>query len=407
MNALPKIEFAEPVEIAPAKRKREKKVKNVILRENGIWYFNATIQGRRYFESLDTRDRDVAATRARAKRDAIKASKWESLDVTRVKRKIATIGEICDTYEIMMRSTGRVRDITSRTNIATLLRIVSTVEGTENARAISSSVLTGAFAKRYATAMAPEGGGSKDGENRIRRTIASNLVHARSMVRRKLWEDYKHAGLQLPDLNSFLDQFVTKNPKIRYEMPLKELYQPTIAAGRLLKGNQGLVWLMAYDLGMRAGEISAAKWDWIEQEDTPQGPRYWMIVKERPDFSPKGISGRIPIFDGVYVKLMAEQKPGAVHILEAATNTEREDLTKREFSKWMRDLGWTSQKCAHELRKLRGCWWFSRYGMERAYKWLRHANMQTTLDHYADLAMQDEPEMIEKPGTQWTDMLKR
>lgn len=406
MNAAPKLQFAEESTV-PAKRKREKKVKNIVLRPNGIWYFNATISGRRYFESLDTRDRDIAAARARAKREAIKAKKWDSLDATRIKRQIATIGEICDAYEVMMRSTGRIRSITSQTNIATLLRIVSTVEGTDKPRMISSSVLTGAFAKRYAAAMDPEAAGSKDAENRIRRTIASNLVHARSMVRRKLWEDYKHAGIQLPDMASFLDQFVTRNPKIRYEMPPKELYQPTVAAGRLLKGNLGLVWLMAYDLGMRAGEISAAKWDWIEREDTPQGPRYWMVVKERPDFTPKGISGRIPIFDGVYAKLMACQEPGSTYILTAPTDTDRIDITKRTFAKWMRDQGWTSQKCAHELRKLRGCWWFTRYGMERAYKWLRHANMQTTLDHYADLAMQDEPQMIEAPGPQWAEMIRK
>jgi integrase len=406
MNAAVEMRMVEEIQ-APAKRKREKKFKNITLRENGMWYFTATIEGRRYFESLDTRDREVAAGRARAKREAIKGKKWDSLDSTRVKRQIATIGEICSAYETMMLDSGRIRTITCQTNVATLLRMVSAVENTENPRAVSSSVLTGKFAKRYAAILAPEGGGSKDGENRIRRTIASNLVHARSMVRRKLWEDFKHAGIQLPDLSSFLDQFVTKNPKLRYEMPPKELYEPTVKAGRALTGNMALVWLMAYDLGMRAGEITAAKWDWIEKEDTPKGPRYWMVVKERPDFTPKGISGKIPIFDGVYVKLMAHQKPGDTFILTADHATDREDLTKREFSKWMRDLGWTSQKCAHELRKLRGCWWFSRFGMERTYKWLRHANMQTTLDHYADLAIQDEPLMIETPSLQWDDMLRK
>jgi integrase len=189
-------------------------------------------------------------------------------------------------------------------------------------------------------------------------------------------------------------------------MPSRTLYEPTVTAGRLLEGNMKLAWIMAYDLGMRAGEITAAKWDWIEKEDTKAGPRYWMVVKERPDFNPKGISGKIPLFDGVYEALMAEMTPGSTHILTAPNDTARIDIVKRQFAEWMRGLGWTSQKCAHELRKLRGCWWFSRYGMERTYKWLRHASMQTTLDHYADLAIQDEPAAIEKPGKQWDEMIR-
>jgi integrase len=405
MNAAMKLEFVQE-ETASPKRKREKKIKNITLRENGIYYFTATIAGKRYFESLDTGDKGVAAARAKAKRDAIKSGKWDALDSTRVKRQIATIGEICDAYTAMMKSMGLVREVTCQTNVATLLRIVSAVEGTDSPRAVSSSVLTGAFAKKYAASLSPNQD-MKDDENRIRRTIASNLTHARSMIRRALWEDYKSAGICLPDLASFLDQFVTRNPKIRYEMPPTALYTPTVKAGRKLAGNMALIWTLAYDLGMRAGEITAAKWDWIEKEDTKTGPRYWMVVKERPDFMPKGISGRIPIFDGVYVKLMAHFKPGQTYILQAGNDTARIDLVKRDFAKWMRDLGWTSQKCAHELRKLRGCWWFSRHGMERTYKWLRHANMQTTLDHYADLAIQDEPELIEAPGPQWDDMLRR
>jgi hypothetical protein len=45
--------------------------------------------------------------------------------------------------------------------------------------------------------------------------------------------------------------------------------------------------------------------------------------------------------------------------------------------------------------------------MERTYKWLRHANMQTTLDNYADLPMMQEPHAIEAPGPQWTALLVR
>jgi len=412
MNTAAKLEFVE--EQKPGKEHMtknqglSKRIRNVVLRENGIYYFAAVIHGRRYFESLDTRDRKVAATRAKTKREAAKKEKWDELDATRIKRRVATIGEVCDAYVAMMKESGRVRPATAHNNVATFLRIVRTVQDTKTPRDVSAAVLTGAFAKAYAAALAPGDQGAKVDENRIRRTIASSLTHARSVVRRKLWEDYRQAGVVLPNLDGFLGQFVTKNPKVRYQMPPRDLYEPTIEAGRRLKAIPGLVWTLAYDLGMRAGEIVAAKWSWIEQEDTPAGIRWWMVVKDGPDFQPKGVSGKIPIFDGVHQKLMALRGAAAgEYILPLATRTEREDAVKRDFAEWMRGKGWTTQKCAHELRKLRGCWWFARYGMERTYKWLRHANMQTTLDHYADLPMMDEPHAIEAPGPQWAQLTGR
>ncbi len=85
MNAAPVMDFVE-VPKEKAKRKRNNKIRNVILRDNGVYYFDATIDGRRYFESLDTRDKPIAGERARVKRDAIKNGKWDALDNTRVKR---------------------------------------------------------------------------------------------------------------------------------------------------------------------------------------------------------------------------------------------------------------------------------------------------------------------------------
>lgn len=400
-----RIEFVDPKVESHAKKRRQK---NIERRENGVFYFRATVAGRRYFESLDTRDKSLAASRAKLKMELIKSGKWTDLDKTRTKRSICTIGELCDAYATLMRETGRVRDITAKTNIATLLRIIGAVEQTESPRMLSASVLTADLAKRYGALLAPDQKETKSAEYSARRTIASNLVHARSMVRRGLWEDYRQTGLVLPNLDGFLSQFVTKIPKVRYEMPPRTLYEPTIEAGRNLSGIQGIVWTLAYDLGMRAGEIAAAKWSWIEREDTENGVRWWMVVKEREDFQPKGISGRIPIFDGVHENLLKlKGTEESDYMLPYASETVRTDCVKRDFSSWMRGKGWTSQKCAHELRKLRGCWWFAKYGVERAYKWLRHANIQTTLDHYADLPMMTEPHSIEQPGRQWKPLLTR
>jgi integrase len=236
-------------------------------------------------------------------------------------------------------------------------------------------------------------------DDQTRRSVASNLRQARSVLRRALWEDYKQAGIRMPEsVSSFIDQFVTRVPKKRYEMPPATLYTPTIEAGRKLTGTRGIIWTLAYDLGMRAGEIAAARWDWFEVDQTAAGPRVWMAIRRRADWAPKGTEGRVPVFPGVWARLEALRGAGSDYLVPGDTENAREDLVKRDFAEWMRGLGWETRMCAHELRKLRGSWWFARYGIERAYEWLRHANMQTTLDSYAKLPRQVEPEWIEAPN---------
>ena len=405
MNAAAQqIAFVEQEKQAP-RRPARKRDKNLFCRE-GVYYFRAQIDGKRYFESLGTGDKATAMERARVKRQAIKDQKWAALDETRIKRQTATLGEVCDAYERMMTASGRVRASTLAVNVQSLLRVAATAAGSDNPRELSAAVLTTALARKYAARLAPEEAPDKDAEASIRRTIGGTLTHARSVVRQALWEEYEEAGVKLPDVSGFLGAFVTVTPKHRYRMPAESLCRPTIEAGRKLTGTLGLVWTLAYDLGMRAAEIAAARWSWIEEEHTPAGIRRWMLIEERDGFVPKGISGRVPVFPGVWKRLQ-ELRGDSLEdrIIPGATDNARLDVVKREFSAWMRGCGWKTQKCAHELRKLRGCWWFGRYGVERAYKWIRHANIQTTLDYYADLSRWQEPEWIEAPDAAWGALL--
>jgi len=60
----------------------------------------------------------------------------------------------------------------------------------------------------------------------------------------------------------------------------------------------------------------------------------------------------------------------------------------------MRSVGWTPPdwiKRAHELRKLIGSEWYTRYGVEVAAEWLGHADLKTTRDYYAALMRHPDP----------------
>jgi integrase len=60
----------------------------------------------------------------------------------------------------------------------------------------------------------------------------------------------------------------------------------------------------------------------------------------------------------------------------------------------MRGVGWSSHKwpkAAHELRKLIGSEWYTRYGVEVAAEWLGHADLKTTRDYYAALMRHPDP----------------
>jgi len=119
-----------------------------------------------------------------------------------------------------------------------------------------------------------------------------------------------------------------------------------------------------------------------------------MDVIKRPDFQPKGKDRIVPVSAAVYEHLAALHRPGDDYIVSGGSPRARENLIKRDFAGWMRELGWDAEqypKAAHELRKLIGSRWYTERGAEVAQNWLGHADITTTCRFYATLSRQPDP----------------
>ena len=143
---------------------------------------------------------------------------------------------------------------------------------------------------------------------------------------------------------------------------------------------------LCFHLGLRAGEAAAAQWAWIRTD----GTRIDMEVICRSDWRPKGGERTIPIHPELYSQLTKLRTPD-LYILAGGTPTARSRLIKRDLAKWMRGLGWSTQKAAHELRKWQGSRWYTERNAETAQYLLGHKDISTTCKWYADLARRPEP----------------
>lgn len=363
------------------------KLKNLWLR-NGVWYLAAVVRGRRIYQSLQSAEADVegAQRKARMLLGAARDQRWDAIDKTKLRRGFATIGETLRIYAQNAPAHG-VGPNTVR-NYRSSLRQVVGVASDSALEALSTEELSRETIRKYVALKLAAGDGISP-----RRSIKSTVKQARAFFGRQ-WalEAYEDAGLKLPNLDGFRKSFIVEADPYQYELPPKDLIDATHAAATKLKDERPDLWpvyLLAYYLGMRAGEIEAARWTWLTQD--PDG-RWWMSVIKRPGEwkGPKATEGRVPVPTQVKTWLdeVRAATPSREYILAGDYPTHRHVLIGDTFAAWMRGLGWTTVKAAHELRKLRGSEWYTKRGLAVACAWLRHQDPVTTTRFYARLSAQ-------------------
>ncbi len=353
-----------------------------IQKRGRYYYLRVMIDGKRYFRSLGTGDRNLAKCRARDLIKAMRGKRFDILEETKANKNYATIDQIITIYE----HAARMRGLSDKT-IYDNIRSFHQVLGLQTGSKASSQVITRDAVERFLNTEINSSGNS----TRRRRSLASTLRQAKSIFARWVISDYER--IKLPDIEGFMRSGRIRTEAIKYILPPEKLRSDTLNEGRKLRElapHLYQVFLLTYDLGLRAGEAVNAKWSWIR---TDSDGRYYMDIIRRPDFKPKGRERSVPVSKPVWDHLH-ENRQDHSFILPGKTTTARTVLVKREFAEWMRGIGWepdTYPKAAHELRKLIGSRWYTELGAEVAQSWLGHVDISTTCRYYATLTRQPHP----------------
>jgi integrase len=369
-----------------------------LQKRHGVYYIRATVRGCRIYQSLDTGDQAVAKARARIILDHAQGQRWEDVEALKSRRPMATIGDVCAVYlDLAARhraETGKPRASTAAGYVAQLQKLVAFVHDGK-AKDHPVSVLTRALLKDYTQRFVesyPEDAAARE---RARRTAAGTIRNARAVFARWALRDMEDR-LELPNLSEFLKCETVRAQKNKYRFPPRDLVDATLAGARALEADSPAlfgVFLLCYYLGMRAKEAAGATWGWIRED----GDKRLMQIMRRADFEPKSRDRAVPMGRQVYERLVALRRDGDEFMLPGGSPRARRDLVTRQFAAWMRSIGWTRAeypKAAHELRKLIGSEWYTRYGVEVAADWLGDT-LQVTWDYYADLKRHPDPVDIE------------
>jgi integrase len=205
------------------------------------------------------------------------------------------------------------------------------------------------------------------------RSLKSNETKIRSLFRKDIRPLYGN----LPEkLVAFLSQPKTKAPPVSYTLPPKALIDATWEQSKelaVLAPKAHAAFVMAVTGGLRVGEILGYKQAWVNGCD-------YKLIPAEPVLT---IPGSENLFQ------TKSRKSRTIPLGKAFLESACEGITEsdiRTLNKWMKDkVGWTTQKGAHELRKLYGAQVATGYGLYVAQRLLGHSDPSVTAAYYADL----------------------
>lgn len=370
-----------------------RKVKNprnlFIPRGREHWYVNAIVNGRRICRSTFETDKSRAIHVRNRLLAAARAERWGALEQTKAgggKPNLSLLRDLINTFRAAAAVHG-LRDRTVDHYVWSLCRILAVQEDSSAPCSALTSDAVNAWIHKFLL--------DNLNSDRARRSAKSILRQAKSVFAR--WTRDKYSALVLPDLRGFLEAGAMRVDEQPYDVPLKhpELCASTPTEGRKLRETNRrlyVAFVLCYDVGMRASEAAAARWTWIQPHDGV--PSMWIIQRPEEGFRPKGRARAVALDDATLRDLQELRSGDDPFILPGGNPSAREDVIKRKLATWMRSIGWRADlfpKAAHELRKLRGSYWFQNYGPAVAQLWLGHQSLNTTCKYYATFLKQPKP----------------
>lgn len=349
-------------------------------------------QGKDYWKSLDTDIKAVAQKRAKDYREEVRAQRWENVERLKVCAKNqVTIGQLVDCYKANNKGPKPSLQ-TVRRNIMKFMLVVTEGLGltADQARQKSVKVLNEDLAWAFQKARIAKMNSDLDGQASSAVTIISTLRCARGLFSADAMMHYKLAGLEVPKIKLKCSHNQLPDKDTRYTPLHPDMVQKMEAAAIQLKEKhpeQYKAYILESRLALRASEVVAARWNWIERGATETT----LAVIKRSDFDPKGSEGRVPISPELLQELESYRNGRADtdYIIVAPTDTDRRALVERQLSKWLRTFIPDRPKTNHELRKhCISIVLTKTKSIAHAQRFARHASPETTMQVYGTLLEQ-------------------
>lgn len=360
---------------------------------SGPWYIKIIVAGNRVVRSTGSPLIKIAQERARKIIDAATAGHWQALDDSKLKRPPSapvgsTVAQVISAYLAAPLETDPK---TRRRNVLCWLNVLRTATGKADAdlQRAPVTVWQPAIIDQWFEVNAERAdlaGSQADGQ-RVKRSANSILNQARGVFTAPALRAYRRAGLVVPDLGAcdqrWKEEKFRKVTKREYDPPAPEIIEATLAAWRAAEDRNLICAIgLAYCAGLRKQEIAQARWDWIRTQAT--GPAF--IVGQATVKSGSG-EIRVPMIPDhweAFKSILDERAYWSApeDFILSGTPTERRETVFRRVSRFMSDLGWRTQKAAHEWRALAGSVVARRHGIYHASGWLRHSSVAITEQFY-------------------------
>jgi len=323
-------------------------------------YCRFMVRSKVYLWCTKTNDPVTARRRARDYREAIITASYGLANKMKSRSECVTYREVFDCYETLPLDAN---EKSRAGNIKAMERVLKANGLNEASRVDTLAAKLGIVYQQKELAA---------GANPV--TINGNIRFAKAVFSRKAMLGYKAMGLEISRdwKEDFFEVGALPEPEQRLEIPTAEQVDAVHAALSAPDADKGAyrAFLLAAYAGLRAGELVAARWDWIEGDVLYVGGREFVAK-----------SGRwraIRMDPAVLAELVKGDKDGdliAGAFPDTAVNT--------HLLSALHGAGFTALKPIHSLRRLYGSKVAMASGLFAAQHALGHASPTTTSKHYA------------------------
>lgn len=374
-----------------------------------LWYFRFSLAGSRIQRCLGTADRKEAQAKARRlyeqTRAALLQGSQQQLDLLRMRRPpSATLAQVFAAYQTSpVRAGARARHL----NELALRKIIRDSGLPGDPAALRVTEINDTLARTWFAAAARKSlaAGDQLAQQTIHTTANSWFNQANSLFSALALDWYKQHACYSPTFETFskagrMLRFKRHGRKLFHTAP-DTVIAATLAAWEKLE-DRDMFLAIGHELafGLRRQEMAQARWSWWKTD-----PGYPVLDGEA--WVKKGTGHlRVRALDPFYTilkqRIARENWRGEPdQLIIPGQKTYRTDDLYRQIGRWMRALGWTTEKTNHALRAYAGSQVAMRYDIYTAQYWLRHESVKTTEEHYAQYVKDYRPENLDTLSARW------